>query len=88
MLMEQAAPSATGALMASFVRICGTASQPLERYVRCFRNMRLRDHANKRGRKAKKQREPKEYPLAKGDWSTCDESSDDADDAARATMGF
>ena len=54
------------------------------------RNMRLRDHAAARGVKAKKQGEPKAYPLEKGHWSSCDESSDGESslDAMRATMGF
>ena len=65
-------------------------TEVLGRNVRTYRNMRLRDHAAKRGIKAKKQGEPKEYPLHKGDWSSCDESSDgeSADIAVRATMGF
>ena len=52
--------------------------------------MRLRDQAEGRGLKAKKQGEPKEYPLHKGDWSSCDESSDgeSSQDAVRTTMGF
>ena len=62
----------------------------LERNVRTYRNMRLRDHAVARGVKAKKQGDPKAYPLEKGDWSSCDESSDgeSSQDAVRATMGF
>ena len=57
------------------------------------RNMRLRDQAEGRGLKAKKQGEPKEYPLHKGDWShhvSCDESSDgeSSQDAVSTTMGF
>ena len=55
------------------------ASKSLERYVRAHRNMRLRDRTLGRGLKAKREqaKEPKEYPLHKGDWSSCDESSDD-----------
>ena len=52
------------------------ATSTLERNVRMHRNMRLRDHAAARGVKAKKQGEPKAYPLEKGHWSSCDESSD------------
>ena len=53
----------------------------LERYVRTYRNMRLRDRVMSRGRKAKKQQaEPKAYPLEKGGgWSSCDESEDELD---------
>ena len=66
----------------------------LERYVRIYRNMRLRDRATGRGVRAQKeqlaaQQEPNEYPLMPGDWSSCDESGEDIQwDAARATMGF
>ena len=49
----------------------------LERNVRMFRNMRLRDQAIGRGKQAKKDKEPREYPLHKGDWSSCDESEDE-----------
>ena len=45
--------------------------------MRMFRNMRLRDQAIGRGKQAKKAKEPKEYPLHKGDWSSCDESEDE-----------
>ena len=62
----------------------------LERNVRTFRNMRLRDAATARGLKARKHKEPKEYPLHKGDWSSCDESNDgeSSEDDVRCTMGF
>ena len=53
------------------------APAQLERYVRTFRNMRLRDDVLHRGKKAKKKSQPKEYPLNKGDWSSCDESEDE-----------
>ena len=39
--------------------------------------VRLRDQAIGRGKQAKKDKEPKEYPLHKGDWSSCDESEDE-----------
>ena len=47
----------------------------LERNVRMFCDMRLRDHVLGRGRQAKKDKdkEVKDYPLHKGDWSSCDE---------------
>ena len=51
-------------------------SKALERHVRIFRSLRLRDAVASRGVKAKKERakeEVKEYPLAKEDWSSCDE---------------
>ena len=70
------------------------ATKTLERYVRTYRNMRLRDRVKGRGVKAQKramreQAEPKPYPLAKGHWSSCDESEEDAHwDAITATMGF
>ena len=53
----------------------------LERYVRTYRNMRLRDRVMSRGRKAKKQQaEPKAYPLEMGGGlSSCDESEDELD---------
>ena len=66
-------------------------SVTLMRNVRMHRNMRLRDHAAGRGLRAEKLSEPKDYPLARGDWSSCDESSSDeesADAAVRATMSF
>ena len=56
--------------------------------------MRLRDRVKGRGVKAQKramreQAVPKPYPLAKGHWSSCDESEEDAHwDAITATMGF
>ena len=75
---------------ASFMRFMRPRSEPA-----CIRrrNMRLRDQAEGRGLKAKKQGEPKEYPLHKGDRShhvSCDESSDgeSSQDAVRTTMGF
>ena len=37
----------------------------------------MRDQAIGRGKQAKKDKEPKEYPLHKGDWSSCDESEDE-----------
>ena len=49
----------------------------LERAVRLQKNMRLADTIEKRGMKKIKE-EPKEYPLERGDWSSCDESEDDA----------
>ena len=51
-----------------------------ERNVRCYRNMRLRDRIAERGPNAQKerQRDPKPYPLEKGDWSSCDESEEDS----------
>ena len=57
-------------------RMSSTAQ--LERYVRTYRNMRLRDSLARRGRKAQaaSKKEPKEYPLQSG-WSSCDESDDD-----------
>ena len=69
-------------------------TERLERYVRVYRNMRLRDRALGRGVAAQKQRaralkDPKEYPLHTGEWSSCDESDNEGDlDAIRATMGF
>ena len=67
------------------------SSQSVERYVRTYRNMRLRDRIKARGVKAEKQlsSEPKAYPLEKGDWSSCD-ASDNNDEAGMvaATMGF
>ena len=61
----------------------------LERYVRTYRNMRLRDNVLHRGKKAKKVSEPKAYPLNKGDWSSCDESDDELNiiwDTVQATF--
>ena len=57
-------------------------SATLERNVRCYRNMRLRDRIAERGPNAQKerQRDPKPYPLEKGDWSSCDESEEDSMD--------
>eukprot|EP00966_Prymnesium_polylepis_P212038 4911315-Prymnesium_polylepis.1 len=63
----------------------------LERNVRMCCNMRLRDSALARGVRARKQAEdePKGYPLQEGDWSSCDESSeDDSEEAIMATMSF
>ena len=49
------------------------AAQTLERYVRLYRNMRLRDAIANRGRVAKKAnaKEPKAYPVDKECWSSC-----------------
>ena len=72
-------------------------TERLERYVRVYRNMRLRDRALGQGVAAQKERaralkDPKEYPLHTGEWSSCDESDNEGDlDAIRATrhhMGF
>ena len=62
----------------------------LERNVRMFKNMRLRDRVLARGVKAQREvgKEPKEYPLQTGDWSSCDESSDDDVSTASVTMAF
>ena len=66
------------------------AAAQLERYVRTYRNMRLRDHVLHRGKKAKKKvSEPKAYPLNQGDWSSCDESDDELNiiwDTVQATF--
>ena len=61
----------------------------LEHNVRMFRNMRLRDRAASRGLKAQHEREkePKEYPLSKGQWSSCDESENEVELSAVA-MAF
>ena len=66
------------------------AAPTLERLVRLYRNMRLRDRALGRGRKAKKDKEapPKAYPLESGDWSSCDSSDESVWDAATAPYGF
>ena len=67
------------------------AAPTLERLVRLYRNMRLRDRALGRGRKAQKDKEalPKAYPLESGDWSSCDSSEDESGwDAATAPYGF
>ena len=49
------------------------------------------DRVKSRGRSAKKKlAEPKSYPVAKGDWSSCDESEDELSilwDAIVATWG-
>ena len=58
--------------------------------------MRLYDRAVSRGVKAKKERarEPKAYPLEKGEWSSCDETDIEEDPEmelaglAQASMGF
>ena len=66
-------------------------SSTLERLLRLYRNMRLRDRALGRGCKAQKAGdEPaKAYPLETGDWSSCDESdADSAWDAVTAPYGF
>ena len=63
----------------------------LERNVRMFCDMRLRDHVLGRGRQAKKDKEKqvKYYPLHKGDWSSCDESEDAAGaSSASVAMAF
>ena len=48
--------------------------------------MRLRDRMLGRGPKARKANlaEPKRYPLQTGEWSSCDESSDDESGEAAA----
>ena len=60
--------------------------------MRCYRNMRLRDRIAERGPNAQKerQRDPKPYPLEKGDWSSCDESEEDSMEwiGVQTTMGF
>ena len=53
----------------------------------------LYDRAVSRGVKAKKERarEPKAYPLEKGEWSSCDETDIEEDpemELAQASMGF
>ena len=55
-----------------------------------FKNMRLRDRVLARGVKAQREvgKEPKEYPLQTGDWSSCDESSDNDVSTASVTMAF
>lgn len=68
-----------------------TSSATLERLVRLYRNMRLRDAVLARGPDAKKkeQAEPKAYPLESGNWSSCDDSDDEsAWDSATAPYGF
>ena len=53
--------------------------------------MRLRDRIKGRGRVAKKRDDagPKPYPLEGLDWSSCDESDDEAAwDAVTAPYGF
>ena len=62
----------------------------LERNVRMFRNMRLRDHTLSRGKQAKKdkEKEPKEYPLHTGDWSSCDESEEEEVSTGTVAMAF
>ena len=59
----------------------------LARYVRTYRNMRLRDRVQARGVKACASK-PKAYPLEAGDWSSCDESEEENADLATVAMGF
>ena len=79
MMMRQISPArATRLCVHSFMTLHDACAWP-------------RDRVLQRGIKAKKeaQAEPKEYPLNKGEWSSCDESDDESDwDTARATMGF
>lgn len=66
-------------------------SSTLEERTRLHRNMRLRDRIVGRGRVAKKANDegPKAYPLEGLDWSSCDESDDEAEwDAVTAPYGF
>ena len=66
-------------------------STTLQRYVRIYRNLRLRDKVRRRGGKAKREGEPKPYPLESGEWSSCDESEEESPDGwlgVEATMGF
>ena len=63
----------------------------LEQRTRLHRNMRLRDRIIGRGQVAKKINDgvPKAYPLEGLDWSSCDESNDEATwDAVTAPYGF
>ena len=42
------------------------------------RNFRLRDKIKRGGDEGKSKNEPSNYPLEGGDWSSCDESEDEA----------
>ena len=64
---------------------CGNSkSASLQRLVRLYRNLRLRDCVTNRGRAVKKEnsKEPKQYPLETYDWSSCDESEEELSDPA------
>lgn len=70
------------------------AAQTLARYVKIYRNMRLRDAVANRGVAARKEiaSEPKRYPLESGEWSSCDDSEPEHEgeswNEVQATMGF
>ena len=65
-------------------------SMTLDRLVRLYRNMRLRDRVLGRGIKARKEaaKEPKSYPLEGSSWSSCDESEDDHEAVQTAAKEF
>ena len=70
---------------ARVLHCCGNSkSASLQRLVRLYRTLRLRDRVTNRGRAAKKEnsKEPKPYPLESYDWSSCDESEEEPSEFA------